>query len=67
MNIASITIRNIRGLENHTFQLNMLHNKPSLLAAPNGSGKSSFAIAFQSLVGNKFKLDRENIYKEIKI
>lgn len=66
MNIKYITIKNIRGLENHTIQLDMIPNKPSLLVAPNGSGKSSFAIAFQSLVKGKIKLNKENIYKRNK-
>lgn len=62
MKISSITVKNIRGLENNTIKLNMIPNKPSLLVAPNGSGKSSFAIAFQSLIRGKIKLEKENFY-----
>lgn len=60
--IVDITIKNVRGLENHTIKLNMIPNKPSLLVAPNGSGKSSFAIAFQSLTRGKIVLGKENFH-----
>lgn len=30
MNIVSVTIKNIRGLKEHTVNLNMIPNKPSL-------------------------------------
>ncbi len=49
MNIKSIHIKNVRGLGDRKIELNMIPNKPSLLVAPNGSGKSSFAFAFQWL------------------
>ena len=62
MKIGSITIKNIRGLQNHKIDLNMIPNKPSLLVAPNGSGKSSFAIAFQSLTRGKVEVHKDNIF-----
>ena len=62
MKIESIKIENIRGLQDHTISLNMIPNKPSLLVAPNGSGKSSLAIAFQSLTKGKIKVDKEDLY-----
>lgn len=62
MKIDSITIKNIRGLKNHKVNLNMIPNKPSLLVAPNGSGKSSFATAFQSLIRGKLAVDKDNIF-----
>lgn len=62
MKIDSITIKNIRGLKNHKVDLNMIPNKPSLLVAPNGAGKSSFATAFQSLIRGKLAVDKDNIY-----
>lgn len=62
MKIKSITIKGIRGLKDLTITLDMIPNKPSLLVAPNGSGKSSFAIAFQSLIRGKIKIDTENLY-----
>lgn len=59
MNIRSIRIKNVRGLGNHTIQLDMIPNKPSILVAPNGAGKSSFALAFQWLGKLKMKLLNE--------
>ena len=55
MKIVDVTIKNIRGLEAHTINLDMIPNKPSLLVAPNGSGKSSFAIAFSVVDSGKNK------------
>ena len=63
MNIKTIRIRNVRGLKDHTVNLNMIPNKPSLLVAPNGSGKSSFAIAFQSLKKGKMIVASDNHYQ----
>ena len=63
--IQKITIENIKGISNKTFELNITPNKPSILVAPNGFGKSSFAIAFNSLQSNKIKLTEENFYKNL--
>lgn len=57
MNIKSIHIKNVRGLGDRKIELNMIPNKPSLLVAPNGSGKSSFAFAFQWLNRIRMKLN----------
>lgn len=62
MNIISIKIKNVRGIKDKVINLNMLPNKPSLLVAPNGSGKSSFAFAFQWLNRQKMKLDIDDAY-----
>ena len=65
MNIKSIRIRNVRGLGDHTIQLDMIPNKPSILIAPNGAGKSSFALAFQWLGKLKMKLvNEEDAYND---
>lgn len=40
----------------------MIPNKPSLLVAPNGSGKSSFAFAFQWLNRQHIKMDPNDAY-----
>ena len=63
MNIKSITIENVRGIGHKEIQLNMIPNKPSILVAPNGSGKSSFALAFQRLNGQYMKLNKYDAYK----
>jgi len=60
MNIKQIIISNVRGLHDFTVNLDMIPNKPSILVAPNGSGKSSFAIAFQWLNKMKMKLVNED-------
>ena len=43
----------------------MIPNKPSLLVAPNGSGKSSFAVAFQSLKRDALGVPKEEIYNNV--
>ena len=40
----------------------MIPNKPSILVAPNGSGKSSFAFAFQWLNRKRMKLNKDDAY-----
>lgn len=62
MEIKSITIKNVRGIGEKTIELGMLPNKPSLLIAPNGSGKFSFAFAFQWLNRLKMKLNVDDAY-----
>jgi len=47
--IKAIAIENVRGIKNTTFSLDIIPNKPSLLVAPNGFGKSSLAVAFAAL------------------
>ena len=59
MIIKSVHIKNVRGLENRKILLDMIPNKPSVLIAPNGSGKSSFASAFQWLGKYKMKILNE--------
>ncbi|RSF04827.1 hypothetical protein [Achromobacter aegrifaciens] len=60
--IESITIENVRGIKNHTFSLNIIPNKPSLLVAPNGFGKSSFAAAFGALRTKRIELPKEQFH-----
>ncbi|WP_461789440.1 hypothetical protein [Pedobacter sp.] len=63
MTLQSIRIVNIKGIENRTFPLNIIPNKPSLLYAPNGFGKSSFAIAFDSISGPRLTLHKDHLHK----
>lgn len=56
MKIKSIEITNVKGIGNHNFILDLIPNKPNLLVAPNGFGKSSFSIAFDSLKRDKIEL-----------
>lgn len=62
MNIKTITIKNVRGINLKKVTLNMIPNKPSILVAPNGAGKSSFAFAFQWLNRFRIKINEEDAY-----
>ncbi|WP_420553917.1 hypothetical protein [Neptuniibacter marinus] len=53
MTIKKLIIENIKGFSSQSFELNIIPNKPSLLVAPNGFGKSSLAAAFLSLKQKK--------------
>ncbi|MDN3549325.1 hypothetical protein [Mucilaginibacter aquaedulcis] len=61
--LKTIVIENVKGIYNRTFSLNIYPNKPSLLVAPNGFGKSSFATAFKSMNNNRIVLDEEDYYR----
>ncbi len=58
--IDKIHIENVRGIENETFQISLIPFMPTFLVAPNGFGKSSIAIAFNSLNRDRLKLDAKN-------
>ena len=63
MTIKTITIKNIKGFSSKTFDLNIIANKPSLLVAPNGFGKSSLAASFLSLQQNKLGVPEDFLHK----
>ncbi|MEN5057819.1 hypothetical protein [Sphingobacterium kitahiroshimense] len=62
--INVIEIEHIKGIRLKRFELNIQANKPSLLVAPNGFGKSSFAAAFNSMNNRRIVLDEDNYYEE---
>ncbi len=62
MKIKTIEITNVKGIGHHVFNLDLSPNKPSILDAPNGFGKSSFSIAFDSLKRDKIELE-DNHYQ----
>jgi hypothetical protein len=64
MNISTIEITNIKGIGNKVFSLDLVPNRPNILVAPNGFGKSSFAVAFDSLKSNKIELDEKNYFNK---
>ncbi|TCL32452.1 hypothetical protein EV210_12117 [Anaerospora hongkongensis] len=64
MTISKIAIKNIKGIGDKTFELNITPNKPSLLVAPNGFGKSSFATAFDSLRSNRVELEEAHFFMD---
>jgi hypothetical protein len=59
-----IEIENIKGISQKRFELDILPNKPSLLVAPNGFGKSSFAVAFKEMNSRRINLTEENYHQE---
>lgn len=64
MKIKTIEIRNIKGIGNKSFSLDLQPNKPNLLVAPNGFGKSSFSIGFDSLKRSKIELDDKHYHQD---
>lgn len=63
MKIERIIIENIKGIQNHTFDFTLEPNKPIFFVAPNGFGKTSFSIAFDSLTASKIDLNKKNWHK----
>jgi ABC-type cobalamin/Fe3+-siderophores transport system ATPase subunit len=61
--ITKIEIENIKGIDNKKFDLDIIPNKPSILVAPNGFGKSSLAKAFQSMNNKRIVLREGDYYK----
>lgn len=59
-----IEIENIKGISHKRFELDILPNKPSLLVAPNGFGKSSFAEAFNEMNNRRINLTEDNYHLE---
>lgn len=64
MKIRTIEITNIKGIGHQVFNLYLLPNKPNLLVAPNGFGKTSFGIGFDSLKRNKIELDSKHYHQD---
>ncbi len=65
MNISKITIDNIKGIEHFELNQPLLPNRPNVLVAPNGFGKSSLAAAFLSLSKGNLSLKTEEFYMGI--
>lgn len=59
MVIKKIEINNIKGIGNLAINENIYPNRPNILVAPNGFGKSSLAVAFKTLMANKIELKPE--------
>ena len=58
-----IAITNVKGIENSVFDVQLIPNKPTLIVAPNGFGKSSITAAFGSLRSRKMELDKDEYHK----
>jgi ABC-type cobalamin/Fe3+-siderophores transport system ATPase subunit len=67
--IRKIAITNIKGIGDGTtngmYEFDIPKNKPSILVAPNGFGKSSLATAFKSLKSSKIELHKDDFHQEI--
>lgn len=63
MTITAIEIKNVKGIQNETFALRLMPDKPNLIVAPNGSGKSSIAAAFACMNRNRMKLEENDCYQ----
>lgn len=59
-----IEIEHIKGIQQKRFELDIHPNKPSLLVAPNGFGKSSLATAFNSMNNRRIALNEEDYHAE---
>lgn len=62
--ISQIEIKNIKGIDNKCFNVQLIPNKPNLLVAPNGFGKSSIATAFSSMNSKRIILADKDYHKE---
>ncbi len=62
MVINKIHIENIKGLRCFDLNQPIQPNRPNILVAPNGFGKTSLAVAFNSLKSNHLELDGANCY-----
>jgi hypothetical protein len=64
MKIKSIEIKYIKGIDHKKLEFNeLIPNKPHILVAPNGFGKSSFAVAFDSMNTRRIVLAKNDIHK----
>lgn len=61
--IDKIAITNVKGIENSVFDVQLIPNKPTLVVAPNGFGKSSITAAFGSLRSKKMDLDKDEYHR----
>ena len=65
--IKKIGITNIKGIgdgaSNGMYEFDMPKNKPCILVAPNGFGKSSLATAFRSLKKSKIELHKDDLHQ----
>ncbi|HHL4080504.1 hypothetical protein [Burkholderia sola] len=67
MTILRIKVENVKGAKIRDVVAEIIPNKPSLLVAPNGFGKSSITAAFASLNQARLKLDDDHLHEASKI
>ncbi|GGE97952.1 ATP-binding protein [Sphingomonas prati] len=61
--ITKVYVENVRGIGQKSFDLEILPNKPTLIVAPNGTGKTSLARAFGSLQSTRIALNKDDYYQ----
>lgn len=61
--ITNIVVRDVKGISEADIECRIFPNQPNFIVAPNGSGKSSLAIAFESLKRNGLRLDKYNWHR----
>lgn len=64
MTISQIEIKNIKGISHKCINVQLMANKPNLLIAPNGFGKSSIATAFSSMNTKRIALTEKDYHGE---
>lgn len=64
MTISMIEIKNIKGIDHKRLKVTVSPNKPNLLVAPNGFGKSSIATAFSCMNSRRLTLEQIDHHKE---
>jgi len=62
MRIDGIEIKNIKGLDRLQINQPIEPNRPNILVAPNGFGKTSIATAFKSLNNGHIELDEKDVH-----
>ncbi|TFW36088.1 hypothetical protein E4195_18700 [Pseudomonas putida] len=64
MTISMIEITNIKGIDHKRLSVTITPNKPNLLVAPNGFGKSSIATAFACMNSRRLTLEKVDHHRE---
>lgn len=62
MKICKIKISNVKGIKEHSIDAIIQPNRPNILVAPNGFGKSSIATAFASIEPGGMQLSEDDAH-----
>lgn len=60
MKINKVKICNVKGISEYSLNALLYPNRPNILVAPNGFGKSSFATAFASIEPGGIRLSEDD-------
>ena len=61
--IDQIEITNVKGISHKIFEVKLIPNKPSILVAPNGFGKSSITAGFASMNSKRIELSKDMLHR----